>query len=191
MSYYHEEIMLDSLVLCPVPQELISEAHEYSTRLQLTDKEMWIVLTRLPVTLKDSKVLFTAQNLGVSFEAASVLAIKCVGQWKATSKFDVSTIVADVSSDRYVQSGIDGVSKLIRARKIVQDLKWALRLDRFHKSEADILERLALAFLVCPERLVQSSSGKIEAAAFLEEALLDFAENGYDVVVLLMKHTVD
>ena len=47
-----------------------------------------------------------------------------------------------------------------------------------------MLARLAVAFLICPERLVCANREKQQQAAFLGEKLFDFPENGNHVVVL-------
>ena len=111
LSYYHEEVTLDRLVLCPVSKSLIEEASEQLMQLQLSDDEMWVALTNLSLSLKDAKSIFKARSLDVGYEVAAVLAMKCVGQWKMTAVFDVPSIVSQLSRDHGAGWDMEGVKK--------------------------------------------------------------------------------
>ena len=53
----------------------------------------------------------TARSLDVGYEAAAVLAMKCVGQWKMTTVFDVPSIVSQLSKDHGTGWDMEGVKK--------------------------------------------------------------------------------
>ena len=57
-------ILVSSLLLCPVSKSLIEQMIEHLVQLQLSDDEMWVVLTTLSLSLKDAKNIFTARSLG-------------------------------------------------------------------------------------------------------------------------------
>ena len=114
LSNKQEEVTLDRLVLCPVSQSLIEEAEEELRQLQLSDDEMWIALTKVSLSLKDAKIIFKAQSLGVGYEAAAEVAMKCVGQWKMTTVFDVPSIVSQVSQHPGAGCDMEGVKKSVK-----------------------------------------------------------------------------
>ena len=73
----------------------------------------------------------------------------------------------------------------MQVRELSDDLQWALWIHRCTMPKDEMLARLAVAFLICPERLlVCANREKQQEAAFLGEVLVDFPENGNHVVVL-------
>ena len=92
--------------------------------------------------------------------------MKCAGQWQVGTKFDVPSIASQVSQDHGAGCNIAGVSKINQVRELFKDLKRSLWLHRFHMPVDNMLARLAVAFLICPERLVCANREKQQQAAF-------------------------
>ena len=153
LSNKQQEVTLHSFVLCPVSQSLIEEAEEELRQLQLSGDEMRTALTKVSLSLKDAKIIFKGYSLDVDYEAAAVVAMKCAGPWQVATKLDVPSIVSQVSQDHGAGCNIAGVSKINQVRELFKDLKRCLWLHRFHMPVDKMLARLAVAFLIYPERL--------------------------------------
>ena len=77
------------------------------------------------------------------------------------------------------------VNKLNKARTAFFELCKTLSLSPSSWETKHIEEAVAVAFLVCPERLVWQGQGHPGPACFLGEPLADCLEQGYFVAVLL------
>ena len=185
LSKYHERITLDSLDLCPVSTSLIEEAKHKVREIQFSSNEMYEFLTKASLSMKDAKIIFKARSLGVGYEMAALLAMKCVGQWIGAQVFNLQNLVASISSE---EGQVEGVPKIGAVRELFQDVVENLWLEPMPMSERALLEGLAVAFLSSPERLVCAHLKKQEKAAFLGETFIDFPEDG-NFVVVLMKNT--
>ena len=166
-------------------QSLIEEAEEELRELCLSDDERETALGKLPLSLKGAQIYFKAHHLDVGYEGAALIAMKCAGQWEVNTVFDVPSIVALVSQDQSFGRNLPKVFRIRQVQQLFRDLKSRMWLRRFQMPVDSMLDRLAVAFLVCPERLVCANREKQEEAAFLGEKLLSFQDHGNHVVVLL------
>ena len=184
---YHQRIAVSELSMCPLPPPVVFAARQHLVDLAFLDDDLWTALTKLPLPLKEAAILLRAQRLDVGYEAAALLALKEEGRWKPKATFTVQDVLRAVAVPPQKRScDVAGITRSRRARERFQELQRAIWLT----STADRTrchERLALAFLVAPERLVWADKRAGQPASFLGEALHEFPDDGYFVVVLLAR----
>ena len=78
------------------------------------------------------------------------------------------------------------LSRLPKARTAFAQIRTELRLVLSRLPEHEIEQHVA-----CPERLVWLAPGDKSIASFLDEALIDFTEEGYFVALLMQRHSRD
>ena len=134
--------------------------------------------------LKDAAILFRAQRYEVGYEAAALLALKEVGRWKARATFTVQDVMKAMAKPP--QENTEAITRARQASELFEELQWAIGLTG-PSDQARLRERLALAFLGAPERLVWADKRASQPASFLGEALVEFPDDGYFVVALIMR----
>ena len=102
--------------------------------------------------------------------------------WKPSVRLRLYQVVALLSS---WDSSDLSVNKLNKARTAFSELCKTLSLSPSSWETKHIEEAVAVAFLVCPERLVWQGQGHPGPVCFLGEPLADCSEQGYFVAVLL------
>ena len=197
LKNYHACLEVEKLTLCPVPPEVIHEAQNKLDVLQLTEWDLWSCLIYIPLPFKDAAVLIKACRYGVGYEAAAVIsfATQCrLKQLQKAPQFDLDTIIKLVT-DKTSKAPLH-VAKLFKARELFETLTYNLKLWSAPKVNshlrvcpdgfpASVEERLAVAFLGDPERLLWCDEVNGHGPSFLGEPVVDFARNGCHVAVLL------
>ena len=170
--------------MCPLPPSVVFEARQHLSELGLSDDDLWTALTILPLALKDAAILFRAQRYEVGYEAAALLALKEVGRWKARAIFTVQDVMKAMAKPP--QENTEAITRARQASELFEELQWAIGLTG-PSDQARLCERLAVAFLGAPERMVWADKRASEPASFLGEVLVEFPDDGYFVVALIMR----
>ena len=154
----------------------------------------------IPLPFKDAAVLLKAQRYGVGYEAAAVVSFvtQCrLKQLQKAPQFDLDTIIKLVTDK--TSKAPEHVGKLFKAQELFQTLAYNLKLrlapkvkshlrvcpDGSEAYNASVEERLAVAFLGDPERLLWCDEVNGHGPSFLGEPVVDLARNGCFVAVLL------
>ena len=149
--------------------------------LGIEASDLKIALEKLPLSLSLSGIFLKARSLDVGFEAAALVALKAEGRWSYKDTFTVEEVVDVVSSRKNTKKEIiklDKVRKLFRKLILVLDLRPSkLSLEKFE-------DRLAVSFLVAPERLIWSVN---QVGSYLGDAVVHTAKSDYFVAVLLSR----
>ena len=126
MSSYHEQIGLSDLSLCNVPDHLVDEAAIFVSELKLSDFDMRLALTALPVSLSDARILFSGRNLGIGYETAFFVALKAVGKYKQSTKFEFSELLQMAGDWRLLAKNTCPIRNIFRVIELSKDLCWRL-----------------------------------------------------------------
>ena len=200
---FHLKIRASACALCDIPEDTMAEARAELDMLNLPNTKLQEAVVRIPLALRDAAVLFKAIEVGVGYEAAAILAVKKEGRWPPSAVFVLQDMlrvcenpVARWQSARPSLSGDgtqdepkigfqDKISRVFHELVRGYTLKpWDFN-DVWRMTGPRLLnERLAVAFLVCPERLIWNRHG---IASFLGATLDHSSNDEYFVGVLLSR----
>ena len=179
---HHARLQANALSLCEIPAEILEQARYKLKSLQLSNEDMWTCLTKIPLPLKDGAILMKAMNYGVAYEAAALLAVSTQCQLRKDVHFGLRDIIALVTGTRHYEN----VFRINKAKQLFYHLRRQLRLGPTVYPDG-CEERLAVAFLDAPERLLWCDQKGCHGACFLGEPVHNLPSSGYVVAVLLSK----
>ena len=203
MEDHHLKLQASECTLCPIGDDTIALARAQVAALGLPSLKILEALSQISLPLRDSAVLLRAMEYGVGYEAAAILAVKSAGRWKGAEEFELQELVCACTESQAArgsrpnpcgdgapsqQDGANAVATVSKIRfqdkvqALFKDLVAALSIapsrDLFYGPD----ERLAIAFLVCPERLVWSRDG---LATFLGADLQHSSQAEYFVSIFV------
>jgi hypothetical protein len=178
LEQFHEKIPVSSCRFAFLSDDETAAARQRFKELRLEKKDLEAALTKVPLPLHLSAIVLKARGEQIAYEAAAVVALKAEGRWPSNTTFTVEEIVKLVKG-RLVKKDMLRIDK-------VQALFWQmvdnLALKPSVISMSRVEERLALCFLVAPERLVWSIN---KVGAFLGQTLVNDCISQYFVAALL------
>ena len=183
LQAYHSQIQATGWSLCPLPCDVLDDAINKLSDLHLSTANLWKCLTQVPLPLKDAATLLKACDYGVGYEAAAVLALRTQSQWSRATKFNLKDLVTMVSGRGLVP---EDIRKIEKARALFRDLERDLKLEPSRVPDTQKEERLAVAFLCAPERLLWCDTIKGHGAAFLGAAVSGLTTTAGCVVAILL-----
>jgi hypothetical protein len=203
METHHLQLRASDLSLCCIGDDLIELARAELASYRLRESDLLRALSQISLSLRDAAVLLRAMCYGVGYEAAAILSVKSVGRWQPAAVFDLDELVrlctetmqsrrcarpircGDGTSSHQGEAEVVAVVDKLRFQDKVQDvffdLVGSLSLKPSVQSRSEHDERLAIAFLVCPERLVWTID---DVASFLGARLIHSTPEYYVVGLL-------
>ena len=118
-----------------------------------------------------------------------MLACKNEGEWHPKLQFTLNLLLDTVDASRplSIEDRKLEIRKLGRVQALFKDLCTTLNIEQAALSDAECQEKLAMVFLLAPERLLWCDGSQDEIASFLGEPLVNFKKNGYWVAVFLVR----
>ena len=179
---FHSRIRVRSCIFSYISPDEEDQARERLSELRLQPRDLDTALRKLPLPLHLCGILFQASRLGVGYEAAAIVALKHAGRWPHKATFTVPGVIAAVSSDCCTDAPI---SRLQKVRALFGTLVEGMPLNPTRWNESYTEERLAVAFLTAPERLIWNIA---HAGAFLGTHLVhECKDSEYFVAALFSK----
>ena len=181
LEQYHEKIALCRRPLAFLSTEEMLPAEQEFESLHFETGDLTEALMKLSVPLPLSAVVLQARSYDVGYEAAAIVALKHEGRWKHTTTFTVDAVLAEVAGEMPLEPVI---GRLDKVRDCFQSLCKRFWLFPSKLPAEYVLDRLAVAFLQAPERLIWSIK---QVGSFLGEPLEHDCKDEFFVAALLSK----
>ncbi len=178
---FHCKLLASSCTFSYMREDEETDARVRLLELGLDARDLEAALMKIPLPLHLCGILLQARRDHVGYEAAAIVALKHAGRWGHKVTFTVDDVIAAVSNKGRIEQEIGRLDKVRTLfRNLVQ--VWRLRPTGLNKSYT--AERLAVAFLRAPERLIWSI---VQVGAFLGSPLVHDCKDEYFVAALFSK----
>jgi HrpA-like RNA helicase len=178
LENFHCQIPVSSCRFSYATPDEISAARLRLTELGLEGSDLETALRKMPLPLHLCSIVLQARSYDVGYEAAAIVAVKASGRWKHKATFTAQEIIASVAQRGRV---VQDISRLGKVRTLFRNLCNSLCLHPTRLCTSYTEERLAIAFLQAPERLVWSIG---QNGAFLGSPLVHDCTDEYFVAAL-------